>query len=75
MFDLPKNIWGTPTKNSAEKVRISQLKRFLLDTDYQAIKYAEGLISEQDYLPLKEQRQLWRNEINSLEHTIIDINN
>lgn len=52
----------------AEKqTRIAELKCKLSETDYQAIKYAEGLISETDYAPIKAQRQAWRDEINALE--------
>lgn len=52
----------------AEKqTRIAELKRNLSETDYKAIKYAEGLISETDYAPIKAQRQAWRDEINALE--------
>ena len=47
--------------------RINELKKLLSSTDYQAIKYAEGLITEEEYLPIKNQRQEWRNEINELE--------
>ena len=47
--------------------RIAELKRKLSKTDYQAIKYAEGFISEADYAPIKAQRQAWRDEINALE--------
>lgn len=46
---------------------IIKLKRKLAKTDYKAIKYAEGLISEQDYAETKAQRQAWRDEINRLE--------
>lgn len=49
------------------QIQIETLKQNLLDTDYKAIKYAEGLISEEDYAPTKKQRQEWRNEINLLE--------
>ena len=47
--------------------KISEAKAKLSQTDYQAIKYAEGFISEADYAPIKEQRQAWRDEINALE--------
>lgn len=50
----------------ANRQRIAELKEKLAQTDYQAIKYAEGLISESDYLPIKEKRQSWRDEINFL---------
>ena len=51
----------------ANKKRIAELKALLQATDYQAIKYFEGFISETDYAPIKEQRQAWRDEINALE--------
>lgn len=47
--------------------RINELKKLLSSTDYQAIKYAEGLITEEEYEPIKTQRQAWRNEISELE--------
>lgn len=47
--------------------RISNLKSLLRNTDYQAIKYAEGQLSEAEYAPIKVQRQAWRDEINLLE--------
>lgn len=36
-------------------------------TDYQAIKHSEGWISEEDYAPIKAQRQALRDRINELE--------
>ena len=47
--------------------KISEAKAKLSQTDYQAIKYFEGFISETDYAPIKEQRQAWRDEINAHE--------
>ena len=46
---------------------IDDLKQRLADTDYKAIKYAEGLISDEDYAETKKLRQEWRDEINRLE--------
>lgn len=46
--------------------QIAILKQRLADTDYKAIKYAEGLISAEDYAETKAQRQGWRDEINAL---------
>ena len=51
----------------ANKKRIAELKALLQATDYQAIKYAEGFISEVDYAPIKQVRQSYRNKINELE--------
>mgnify|MGYP006967161806 CR=1 FL=1 len=47
--------------------QIEFLKQKLKDTDYKAIKYAEGAISEQEYAEIKALRQSWRDEINRLE--------
>lgn len=50
--------------------RIGELKRMLSETDYKAIKYAEGFISEAEYAPVKAERQAWRDEINALEEKL-----
>ena len=47
--------------------KINETKAKLSQTDYQAIKYAEGFISETDYAPMKALRQAYRDEINRLE--------
>lgn len=49
---------------------ISELKRNLNKTDYQAIKFAEGEMLEVDYAPIKEQRKSWRKQINDYEAAI-----
>lgn len=46
---------------------IEELKQKLKDTDYQAIKFAEGFYSIEEYAPIKAQRQSWRDKINELE--------
>ena len=50
--------------------RIGDLKLFLQTTDYLAIKFAEGLITAEEYESIKQQRQGWRDEINRLEEEI-----
>lgn len=52
---------------AVKRRRIAELKAKLSKTDYQAIKYAEGEITAEDYLSTKEMRKAWRFEINSLE--------
>jgi hypothetical protein len=47
--------------------QILLLKSQLAKTDYQAIKYAEGWISEEEYAPIKANRQAIRDQINELE--------
>lgn len=50
--------------------RIEELKALLKDSDYRAIKYAEGFYTDEEYKPFKEQRQAYRDEINSLLNLI-----
>lgn len=65
--DKINNIGFYKLVKTEEVLEIEQLKQKLFDTDYQAIKFAEGLISEQEYAPIKEERQSWRDRINELE--------
>ena len=58
---------GLGTKEEAVAYIIEQCKAQLSATDYQAIKHSEGLISEEDYAPIKAQRQALRDRINALE--------
>jgi hypothetical protein len=53
-------------KELAER-EIRSLKKKLAETDYRAIKYAEGVLSEEEYAPDKAQRQAWRERIGELE--------
>lgn len=50
--------------------RINELKKLLCETDYKAIKFAEGELSAEDYLPIKQKRRAYRAEINSLEEKL-----
>lgn len=54
-------------KRLINEAKIAKLKKKLADTDYQAIKHSEGLISDADYEAIKAERQAWRDEINELE--------
>ena len=49
------------------RIEIQQLKKQLSDTDYKAIKYAEGQISEGEYASVRAERQGYRDRINELE--------
>lgn len=55
------------TQKELDFMRIDELKLMLKNSDYKAIKYAEGLITEIEYAPIKAQRQSYRAEINALE--------
>lgn len=47
--------------------RIIELKEYLNSTDYVVTKYMEGVMSEEDYLPIKQKRIDARAEINKLQ--------
>jgi len=49
---------------------ISVCKEKLKETDYQAIKHSEGLISDADYQPIKSQREEWRKLINKYQEEL-----
>lgn len=51
----------------AKQARIAELKAMLAESDYKAIKYAEGWLTGDEYAYTKAQRQEWRDEINALE--------
>lgn len=53
--------------------KIIQLKGRLHNTDYLAIKFAEGELSITEYAPIREQRRVWRAEINALEAEIAEL--
>ena len=45
----------------------------LSNSDYRAIKYVEGEYTEEEYAPYKEQRHLYRVEINELEEELKEL--
>lgn len=55
------------SKTAEINKRIAELKSYLAKTDYKAIKYAEGAITETEYADTRTQRQEWREEINLRE--------
>ena len=68
-----------PQKTEDEKLieqyqsEIVELKKYLSDTDYKAIKFAEGEITENDYQEVKSQRHDARVRINELESLIAEL--
>lgn len=51
----------------ANQFQIAVLIEQLYVLDYKHHKYEEGFISTEDYEPIKQQRQGYRDEINRLE--------
>lgn len=56
-----------------KQAQILGLKRKLASSDYKAIKYLEGWLSDEEYEPIKAERQALRDKINALEIEIKDI--
>lgn len=52
------------------KKEMEDAKQQLAITDFQAIKYAEGLYTETEYEPIRKRRQEWRDLINDLNRKI-----
>ena len=50
--------------------QIRELKKKLFDTDYKAIKYSEGWLTDEEYAEAKAQREEWRKCINKLEASL-----
>jgi len=59
----------TPAKTLAEvqETKVAELKTFLADTDYQAIKYLEGELTAEAYASTKALRESWRLAINTIQ--------
>ncbi len=65
-----KAVLDMAIKNEMRKQRIDEIRGLLSSTDYKAIKYAEGQLSDVEYVDIKAQRQAWREEINALEDIV-----
>lgn len=65
-YDEKMNIKVYIPYNEIE-LKINELKSQLNNSDYKAIKYAEGYYTDEEYKPIKEQRQKLRDQINELQ--------
>ena len=69
MFDYENPIFLKKRKQA----QILGLKRQLSDTDYKAIKYAEGWLTDEEYSTVKVERQALRDKINALENEVKEL--
>ena len=53
------------------KCEIEELKNHLANTDYMAIKFAEGILTAEDYAEARANRIAWRERINILEEMLL----
>lgn len=49
------------------QAEINAMKILLNQTDYKALKHADGVISDEEYAETAAQRNEWRAKINDLE--------
>lgn len=59
-------------KDESRINEIADLKAQLAESDYKAIKFAEGWLTADEYEPIKAQRQNLRDRINKLESEVGD---
>lgn len=69
-FKFNKTKYNNRKSMAENSLKIAELINKLKATDYQAIKFAEGQLTIDEFKPIKDQRQLWRNEINELQAQI-----
>ena len=60
---------ATTNKMTNEEIRaeIRIREQLLNQSDYKALKHADGVITDEEYAETKALRQGWRDEINDLE--------
>lgn len=60
----------------AKEVAIAPVKKLLDGTDYMGHKVVDGVITEEEYEPKKQLREIWRETINAIESaaTIEELN-
>lgn len=67
---LPKELTESEIQqalaNESKNQKIAEYKQKLQETDYLALKFFEGWLTEEEYAPIKAQRQAWRDEIGKL---------
>lgn len=52
--------------------RIRELKKMLSESDYKALKFSDGVLTEEEYAPVREKRREWRSEINEIEKVFLE---
>lgn len=53
-------------KEFRKRKNLSQ-EAFAKSIGYKALKFSDGVMTEEEYAPIRAQRQAWRDEINELE--------
>jgi hypothetical protein len=72
-YGIPFAIGVEYTDEQKEQfARIKALKKYLANTDFRALKYADGCYTEEEYKPYKDARASARAEINEIEKTFVE---
>lgn len=69
---VPDAKTTTEERIAIAQAEIDALKAQLQASDYKAIKFAEGWITEAEYAPIRAERQRIRERINALERGVGD---
>lgn len=67
-FAIGLNYDEEQSKKAAE---IQACKQMLKETDYQAIKFSDNALTEEEYAPIRAQRASWRARINEIEKDFV----
>lgn len=62
----------TPEEREALLSERRGYEQLLAASDYKAIKHSEGLISDDEYAPIKTERQSLRDKINEIDGKLKD---
>lgn len=65
--EISIQIYIPYTKKELEQQKLFDLKDKLIATDYEAIKYAEGWFTDEEYEPIKQYRESLRQQIRAIE--------
>lgn len=52
------------------QIQINTYKQLLSQTDYKALKHADGALTDEEYQQTCEQRASWREAINELQEQL-----
>ena len=70
-IENPDKVGDLAILNKA-KATIAWAKNKLAATDYKAMKYAEGALTEEEWLPIKQERAGYRQTVNDNEAIVIE---
>lgn len=63
----PKGVRHMDESSEPHMAEINGYKQLLCQSDYKALKHADGAMSDEEYAPIKAKRAEWRSRINAAE--------